>query len=236
MYKAILFDLDGTLLPMDNDAFTKCYFQYLAQTAAKWGYTDSKLLVQGVWDGVKAMVMNTGDQTNFDVFWDCFCQIIGTDCRADIPKFNTFYDNEFHLARRATAPTPLAKKAVATAREKADYVILATNPLFPANGDATRLSWIDLKMDDFDLVTDYTNSCHCKPNPAYYQDILDQFSLQPSECLMIGNDVQEDYEAASALGISVYLIDDYLIQRKDAPIPCPHGSYDDMIACLQQLS
>ena len=69
-------------------------------------------------------------------------------------------------------------------------MILATNPIFPTNADATRLSWIGLKMEDFDLVTDYANSCHSKPNPAYYQDILDQFHLDPARCLMIGNDVQ----------------------------------------------
>ena len=30
--KAILFDLDGTLLPMDQDLFTKTYFKYLRFT------------------------------------------------------------------------------------------------------------------------------------------------------------------------------------------------------------
>ena len=52
MLQAILFDLDGTLLPMDNDYFTKVYFRHLAATAAQWGYTDSGLLVKAVWAGV----------------------------------------------------------------------------------------------------------------------------------------------------------------------------------------
>ena len=43
MLQAILFDLDGTLLPMDNDHFTQVYFQHLAATAAQWGYTDAQL-------------------------------------------------------------------------------------------------------------------------------------------------------------------------------------------------
>lgn len=29
--KAVLFDLDGTLLPMDQEKFTKCYFSLLAK-------------------------------------------------------------------------------------------------------------------------------------------------------------------------------------------------------------
>ncbi|MGN0509940.1 MAG: hypothetical protein ACI4GE_00095 [Lachnospiraceae bacterium] len=34
----VLFDLDGTLLPMDNDAFTKGYFKILAAKLAPHGY------------------------------------------------------------------------------------------------------------------------------------------------------------------------------------------------------
>ena len=175
MLQAILFDLDGTLLPMDNDYFTKVYFQHLAATAAQWGYTDAKLLVKAVWAGVESMVKNDGSRTNYDAFWQTFGAVMGPDSLKDIPKFSTFYENDFHKARSATSPAPLAGKAIELAHQKADKVILATNPIFPANGDATRLSWIGLKMEDFDLVTDYQNSCHCKPNPAYYQDILTQF-------------------------------------------------------------
>mgnify|MGYP000177471382 FL=1 len=39
-YQAILFDLDGTLLPMDLDQFTEGYFHLLAQTAAPYGYRE----------------------------------------------------------------------------------------------------------------------------------------------------------------------------------------------------
>lgn len=34
MINTILFDLDGTLLPMDQEVFTKEYFRLLTQTAA----------------------------------------------------------------------------------------------------------------------------------------------------------------------------------------------------------
>ena len=121
------------------------------------------------------------------------------------------------------------------AHQKAEKVILATNPIFPANGDATRLSWIGLNMEDFDLVTDYQNSCHCKPNPAYYQDILTQFDLDAANCLMVGNDVQEDVEAAGAVGLPVYLLNDHTIHRTDTPITCPQGSYEELIQYLEQL-
>ena len=235
MLQAILFDLDGTLLPRDNDHFTQVYFQHLAATAAQWGYTDSQTLIKAVWAGVEAMVKNQGERTNYDAFWSTFGAIMGEDSLKDSSKFSTFYDNQVHQARAATSPAPLAREAVRLAREKAEKVILATNPIFPTNADATRLSWIGLKMEDFDLVTDYANSCHSKPNPAYYQDILDQFRLDPARCLMIGNDVQEDVEAAAAAGIPAWLLTDNPINRKGSPITCPGGSYEEMVEYLRAL-
>lgn len=235
MLQAILFDLDGTLLPMDNDHFTQVYFQHLAATAAQWGYTDAQLLVKAVWAGVEAMVKNQGERSNYDAFWTTCAAVMGESVLKDIPKFSTFYDNQFHQARAATSPAPLARQAVQLAREKAEKVILATNPIFPANADATRLSWIGLKMEDFDWVTDYANSRYCKPNPAYYRDLLEQFHLDPARCLMIGNDVQEDVEAAAAAGIPAWLLTDNPINRKGSPITCPGGSYTEMVEYLRAL-
>ena len=37
MLDAVLFDLDGTLLPMDMDEFTGGYFRFLAEKAAPFG-------------------------------------------------------------------------------------------------------------------------------------------------------------------------------------------------------
>ena len=42
--KTVLFDLDGTLLPMDQDAFTKGYFTLLVQKLAPHGYDPAALV------------------------------------------------------------------------------------------------------------------------------------------------------------------------------------------------
>mgnify|MGYP000650557097 CR=1 FL=1 len=51
----VLFDLDGTLLPMELEQFTNTYFGLLAKKAAPFGY-EPKTLVAAVWKGTKAMV------------------------------------------------------------------------------------------------------------------------------------------------------------------------------------
>ena len=112
MLQAILFDLDGTLLPMDNDAFTREYFRLLAKTACPWGFTDSDRLIKTVWAGVEAMASNDGSRSNYDAFWDVFARVYGQDKLALIPQFSRFYDNEFRQAVSATGPGPLDRKSV----------------------------------------------------------------------------------------------------------------------------
>lgn len=234
MLQAILYDLDGTLLPMDNDHFTKVYLSMLAKAAMPWGY-DPDALIQAMWVGVKAMVTNDGSVLNQKAFWSTFSKAIGKDAGQDEDKFNDFYTKSFMDAKAATGEAPLARKVVELSHQKAEHVILATNPVFPTVADESRLSWIGLNMEDFDLVTDYCNSSYCKPNPAYYRSILDQFHLDPAQCLMVGNNVTEDWQAASAVGIPCYLLTDCIINQENLPITCPHGSYEDLVAYLEQL-
>lgn len=232
---AILFDLDGTLLPMDNDHFTEVYFSYLARAAYPWGYRDSKQLVAAIWKGVSAMVKNDGSRSNSQAFWEVFQTIMARDAAPVLPKFSSFYETDFHNAKEATQPTPLAREAVRQARAKAQYVILATNPIFPRNADETRLSWLGLCCDDFDLVTDYDNSGFCKPNPEYYLQILREFDIDPASCLMIGNDVDEDILAAEEAGIHGFLLTDHVINRQERAVSCPSGNYGEMLEYLREL-
>ena len=82
-------------------------------------------------------------------------------------------------------------------------------------------------------MTHYENSCYCKPNPEYYHEILKRLGLDPSKCLMIGNDVQEDVEAAKAAGLEAFLVTDCLINRGEMP-DCKQGSFEELIAFLKQ--
>lgn len=234
MKKAILFDLDGTLLPMVQEEFTSGYFKLLAAKMGPYGY-DPQLLVDALWQGVGAMVQNNGKEPNADRFWEVFNAKLGKDARKDEPIFDSFYTTEFKDAIQFTQPTPLSPQLVAAAREKAERVILATNPLFPRCGQHTRLDFVGLKDSDFDWVTDYENSHFCKPNPAYYREILAQFDLHPADCLMIGNDMEEDIVPATQLGMEAFLVTDCLINPKGREIFTPAGTLADVLTFLQEL-
>lgn len=226
-YSAVLFDLDGTLLPMDYDGFLKGYLGLLSQNVAHLGY-DAKELVGAMWQGVYAMVKNDGAKTNCDMFWQCFAGTFGEKVYNDIPIFDKFYTNEFHKAKAFTSENPLAKEAVRLVRAAADKVILATNPIFPTEAVESRLSWIGLSYADFDFVTDYSNSGFCKPNPKYYLDIAEKMDVDPAKCLMVGNNTEEDIVAGAAAGMDTYLITDCLICEKEMP-ECKSGSFDEFL-------
>ena len=141
--KMVLFDLDGTLLPMDQDAFTRGYFKLLAAKVAHRGY-EPKALVDGVWAGTAAMVANDGSCTNEEAFWKRFAGIFGERVYADKPLFDEFYRVDFQQARAFCGYNPDAAWAVARIREHGCRVALATNPLFPSFATESRIRWAGL--------------------------------------------------------------------------------------------
>ena len=225
----VLFDLDGTLLPMDLDAFIHTYFGLLAQKAAPYGY-EPKPLIDGVWKGMGAMIQNDGACPNSQRFWQAFCQEMGEEAAELQPVFDEFYAKEFEGARRSVKGNPLAAQAVKGLKGKGYTVILATNPVFPLVAVQKRLSWLGLTPEDFALVTSYENSNACKPNPQYYREILEKAGKSPRECLMVGNDAKEDLAARKA-GLSVYLITDCLLNPQGLDLSgVPTGSFRDFMA------
>ena len=84
--KTVMFDLDGTLLPMDQDQFTQYYFGLLAKKLAPHGY-NAEQLIGGIWAGTAAMVKNDGSCTNEEVFWKTFCAVMGERVLEDKPLF-----------------------------------------------------------------------------------------------------------------------------------------------------
>lgn len=233
MIRAALFDLDGTLLPMDQDVFTKAYFSRLAGKLAPHGY-EPKSLIDGVWRGVAAMVKNDGSRTNEEAFWECVTGILGEKMREDKPIFEEFYRVEFNGAKSSCGFHPKAKKIVDGLKRAGVRVVLATNPVFPAIATENRIRWAGLVPEDFEWYTTYENSRYCKPDPAYYGEIATRLSLSPADCLMVGNDADEDM-AAGKLGMQTFLLTDCLINRNDADISAyPHGGFDDLEKYLSE--
>lgn len=228
-YQAILFDLDGTLLPMDLEEFTQVYLTLLSKRFAP---EDPKMFIAAVWQGTKAMMTNDGSVTNETRFWDVFSGLMGREVLDRQEEFEDFYRREFHGAKAVCGENPVARAVIDLAHEKAEKVILATNPLFPPCAVESRLSWVGLKPGDFDYITTYDNSSACKPTASYYETICKANGLTPARCLMVGNDLKEDAWGTGQLGIPSYIATDCLIEHGLNLADWNHGTF---AALLERL-
>ncbi len=233
--KWVLFDLDGTLLPMDQDEFAKAYFGTLATKMAPYGY-DTDELIKGIWKGTGAMIKNDGSVTNEKAFWNCFSQLFDCDIETEIPRFEIYYNEDFDKVQAVCGYNEKARQTVDAIAKMGYKTVLATNPIFPSVATEKRIKWAGLDKEQFELFTTYENSSHCKPNLDYYRDIMEMLSAKPEECLMVGNDVGEDM-IAQKLGMKVFLLTDCLINKVEEDISAyPNGSFDELLEYVKGLN
>ncbi len=225
--KAVLFDLDGTLLPMDQDIFVKAYFGGISKRLMSRGY-EPKDLINSIWKGTEAMIKNSGEKTNEETFWEFFKGIYGEKALLDEPYFDEFYRTDFDKVKEVCGCDPKAKETVEKLKAQGVRVALATNPIFPTVATKCRIRWAGLEPQDFEYISTYENSKFSKPNPKYYKAIAEQLGVLPQECIMVGNDVGDDM-VAEKVGMKVFLLTDNLINKSDTDISeWQHGGFDEL--------
>lgn len=213
MIKSVLFDLDGTLLPLDQDAFTHEYLKQLGARVAN--VVDPKKFVNQLLASTDIMIKSKDKaKTNQQVFFEDFLPNIGVEETVLMPVIDNFYETGFITVKPTTWMNDAARRAVMAVAELGVDVVVATNPIFPMSAVKQRIDWAGLGDVDFRLVTSYEHCHFCKPNLDYYREITERIGRRPEECLMIGNDVEEDLVAAQ-LGMKTYLVTDCLLNLKN---------------------
>lgn len=232
----VLFDLDGTLLPMDQDTFIKAYLGGLVKVASPYGYEPS-LLAKSIMAGTLAMFQNDGQKSNEDAFWASMATVYGDKIMTDAHIFDDYYRTDFQKVAEVCGCNPKANEAVKKVKAKGLRVALATNPLFPKIATESRARWAGLDVEDFDLITTFENYSHSKPNLEYYKDVMAELGVCPEECIMVGNDVDEDM-IATKLGIGgVFLLTNDIINKSGTDIEqFPHGDFDDLLKFINELN
>ena len=228
MIKAVLFDLDGTLLPMDEEYFKKIYFGEVYKKIAYLGYTLDELL-KVIWYGTKKMIQNDGSQTNEELFWKSFIEVHPDRLEENKANFVEFYNDIFPTLGHTCGFQPLAKDFIKALKDKGYEVIIASNPIFPIVATKARIRWAGLNPDDFKYITAYENSSFSKPNLKYYEEVLEKTGYKPEEVVMVGNDVREDM-IVNQLGIDSYLITDCLLNLDNEDInKYKHGNFEEIM-------
>jgi len=231
MIKAILFDMDGTLLPMDNSEFLKIY---LSRVGACIPGQDAKHIATCIMKAsMQVAERDGGEETNAEMFARLFCAMTGLEKETAFPYFDRFYSEEFAKIGEFFPPEPLSRTILDTCKEKGFTLALATVPLFPRPAMLARMAWAGMREEEFALCTSYEDFTTTKPNPAYFLDVAKRVGALPGECLMVGNDAKDDIEPALAAGMDTFFLKPYAIG--DAPAGIPRGGYSDLLAYIRAL-
>jgi HAD superfamily hydrolase (TIGR01549 family) len=207
MIKAILFDLDDTLIRNPQGVFIPAYFSALKSKVAS--LVPPQQFIDQLRASTGVMVKNDNPAlTNEQVFAADFFPKLGVPPERLVPLFDDFYAREYRELSMNVQPVEGARDVVGRAFERDRRVVVATNPLFPRTAIQQRIEWGGLGNFDFALVTDYETMHAAKPNPAYYREIAARLGVEPSECVMVGNDVANDISPARKSGMKTYWITD----------------------------
>lgn len=202
MLKAVLFDMDETLLDINLGAFCALWAKDVSGLVADIGRKNPLATLLRLGSAFYALNRNdragTDNRTNRE-FFDA--EVLRT-CDVDLSDpviFDAlaYYEQEI-LPKKGfkvsgAAPRAGAHEAIEACAERGLKVALLTNPSFTEAGIRCRMGWAKIADAPFELVTTMDNCTRVKPSPVYYLESLEKLGLEPHEALMVGNDPKRDF-------------------------------------------
>ena len=205
MLKAVLLDLDNTMVIFNEPLFYQRYLEAVSRS-----FTDvmaAEDFSTHLLNAIGALRKNSGDMSNLAYFLNAFSD--GTDMDSELiwERFEQFYRNVYDtIPVQASNPEGLVK-TLDRLRQSEMKLVVATNPIFPLDVQIRRMAWVGIDQMPFDLITHIGNMSFVKPNLGYYRQICATIGLSPEQCLMVGNDPANDIVAGKA-GLITYLTTD----------------------------
>ena len=209
MIRAVLLDLDDTLLRNDMAGFLPTYLRSLGEALAD--LVDPGRLAAEVMAGTRDMLVNQDPRrTLADCFAARFYPALGWNEPDMRPRLQDYYSRVFPQLQTLTAPMPGAVELVGALQQAGLELAIATNPLFPRLAVEHRLAWAELPADrySFGLVSSYEELHFAKPHPEYYTELLGRLGVRAHEAAMIGNEFDNDIQPALDLGMAAYHVSD----------------------------
>lgn len=231
-FKALLFDLDGTLINFDMNQFIKMYVGAASQFFIDL-IPSSESFYKELLNSTEVMEKSdNGTTTSLEDFLDDFCPKFDVICSEIRQRFLQFYETKYDVIKPLISQMKGAKKLLDNLNEKghSEKIILATNPVFPYVAIERRIKWGGLSPDYFRLITHAENSNFCKFNSKYWFGIMGQIQCKPEESLVIGNDGFRDM-FSKKYGFKTFLVEnaveneDMLTEETE---PDFRGSLDDL--------
>lgn len=230
----VLFDLDDTLLRNDISHFIKGYFSTLSQTLSPFVKAEVMLLaMKNAVNGMMAKQTPGGSLEN--TFDRIFYSQIGIEKSQLKPVIEEYYRSVYPTLQHFTERHNEAVKLVKGALQNGWQVVIATNPLFPKTAINQRLQWAGLPIEEnaYALITTFETSHFCKPQPAYYAEILASLRWPEGPVAMVGNTFTDDILPPESLGIPTYWVNPN--PSEDTPARNELSSSGSLESCMQWL-
>lgn len=203
MIKAVLLDLDNTLLHNPDASFANEYLRLADEYfLARWHIAGvSRTLLEAI----RAMAgPRDGHLTNYELGMQIIQNAVHKSREEITSVFDHFYATIYPRLKQCTQPVgPIVQRVVETLNERRIALVIATNPLYPPEAVRQRLMWADLPGDfkHYTLVTHAGNMHFAKPDPAYYIEALARVGVEPDETIMVGDSLQNDILPAQQAGL-----------------------------------
>ncbi|MEM7394791.1 MAG: HAD family hydrolase [Verrucomicrobiota bacterium] len=225
----LVFDLDGTLVQMDE---RKVEWGYMRKAIPRFARLISPFRFRkAFWKSADAMLRNDSSKTNFEAYVDALAahspfarEKVERTARLSI-------EEDFASLGAFIEPVPGARETLALAVRLGYRLVVATNPVFPLSAVLTRMKHGGVSSFGFDYITHAEVMTRCKPRVEFYRELLEKLDVKGAQCLMIGNDPRKDL-TAKEVGMRTFLLNrDVGNENLDDDRVDELGDYHD----LQQL-
>jgi putative hydrolase of the HAD superfamily len=203
MIKAVLFDLDQTLLDIDGDAFLEAYVEALAAFMAP--LVNPADFRQALWSAsVAALTEDHPGRTNHSVVWHALSTQLGIATDRLETHATAFNATDLRVICPGGSPKPGAHDAVRVAQKHGLAIAVATTPIYDVSVIRERLRRAELATVGWDVIANdqfYTT----KPHPSYFLELAQRLGVAPTECLMVGDDYFADLPARK-VGMATFYV------------------------------
>ncbi|MCY4464293.1 MAG: HAD-IA family hydrolase [Chloroflexi bacterium] len=201
MIKAVLLDMDNTLLHNPDAQFASAFRQLFDD------FFRDEFAIDGSIEALRAGFAHMGRDlancpTNAEALVDCLAHWLPLAHDDADHALRRFYAEVYGQLQPLVSPADGAAALIEGLLEQGLLVAVATNPLYPESAIVQRLEWAGLGglLNEFAFVTHSENMHFAKPRPEYIAEVVARVGIEPDEALVVGDSLVNDIQSARAIG------------------------------------
>lgn len=227
MIRALLLDLDGTLLDLDGNDFLDDYCEAVAEWMTPL-VTPARFLDLLMAAAIPTVVTEHPGRSNREVLWQALADALEIPRDRLESRFQTFMASDLTKIFPGGGPRPGAHRLITEARRLGLKIAVATMPIYPRKVVDERLRRAGLDQLPWDAVATQDMQS-VKPHPTYFLELARTLQTDARYCLMVGDDYFQDIPARNT-GMHTFYVGPQMVGLD----PGPKGSLDDLADCLEK--